>query len=131
MSEIAHVREVVRAVNDCWLNGWYDQLDQYFDDRVVLAQPGFAGYIEGRDALLASYREFGEKAHVRCFQPGTPSVHVRGDTAVCTAPFVICYERDGCTVEETGTDLLVFSRTDGHWTIVWRTVVMGSPAPAA
>lgn len=128
MSEIAHVREVVRAVNDCWLNGWYEQLDQYFDDRVVLARPGFSGCIQGRDALLASYREFGERAHVRRFEPGTPVVHVRGDTAVSTAPFAICYECDGRTVEETGTDLLVFSRADGHWAIVWRTVVMGAPS---
>lgn len=131
MSEVAHVREVIRAVNDCWLNGWYDQLDQYFDDSVVLERPGFAGRIEGREALIASYREFGERAHVRRFQSGTPSVHVRGDTAVCTAPFVVCYEHDGRSVEESGTDLLVFARADRRWVIVWRTVVMDSAAPAA
>lgn len=124
MSDIAHVREVIRAVNDCWLNGWYDQLDQYFDDHVVLALPGFLDRIDGRTALVASYREFGEKATVRRFEPSPPSIHVRADTAVATSRFAITYEIDGRLYEERGTDLLVFARIDGRWKIVWRTVVM-------
>ena len=130
MSDIAHVREVIRAVNDCWLNGWYDQLAQYFDEHVVLALPGFADRIEGRRALVASYRDFGEKATIRRFEPLPPMIQLRGDAAVATCGFSIAYEIGGRAYEEKGTDLLVFARADCRWTIIWRTVVTAHAATA-
>jgi ketosteroid isomerase-like protein len=131
MSDTRSIVDLVRAVNDCWRNGWYEQLPQYFDPDVVLAIPGFAKQIVGRDALVASYQEFGEQAVIKEFEAELPTVHVRGDTAVSTAPFRIVYEKDGRKADESGTDVLVLNRCGKRWCIVWRTVVMSSLAVLA
>jgi ketosteroid isomerase-like protein len=126
MSDTRSIVDLVRAVNDCWRNGWYDHLPEYFDPDVVLAVPGFAKQIVGRDALVASYQEFGEKATIKQFESELPNVHVRGDTAISTAPFRMVYEIDGRTSDEKGTDILVLGRCGKRWCIVWRTVVMNT-----
>jgi len=38
---IQEIIQLVQAINDCWLEGRYDELESYFHDGMVLAMPGF------------------------------------------------------------------------------------------
>jgi hypothetical protein len=125
MSDTQRVVEIIRAINDCWLGGRYEDLDRYFHESMVVAMPGFEKRVEGREAIVASYREFGESAAVRRFETGTPYVDVVGATAVSTTRFEIDYELAGEEYVESGTDLLVFQEAGGEWRVVWRTVITG------
>ncbi len=124
MSGAQEVLEIVRAINECWLEGRYDELRTYFSEDMVLAMPGLEERVEGREAIVDSYRQFGESAKVRVFEGGTPHVDVIGPTAVATAGFEIEYELGGTAYREAGTDLLVLQRDTGTWRVVWRTVVV-------
>jgi hypothetical protein len=112
MSEAHRVLEIVRAINDCWLEGRYDELRTHFAEEMVLAMPGFEDRVEGREAIVDSYRQFGES--------------VIGPTAVATASFEIEYVLGGATYREAGTDLLVLQRNAGTWRVVWRTVMVST-----
>jgi hypothetical protein len=109
------VASIAAAINDAWVNGRFDELREYFHTDVVLAQPGLARRIVGRDALIDSYRQFAAEA-AGSFRAGEIRVDAAGDSAVTTMPWT--------TDEERGWDLLVFGKRDGRWVVVWRTIVV-------
>jgi ketosteroid isomerase-like protein len=128
MEDVKEIRDIVAAINAAWTGGQYDAIAPYVADHVVMAPPGEDTRVLGRDAYIASFRQFAEVATVKTFVPGTPRVDVVGNTAVAVCPFVIAYEMDRETYREQGTDLLVFARPLGQWKIVWRTVT-SEPQP--
>jgi hypothetical protein len=105
----------VSRINDAWLNGRFDELRDYLHADVVLAQPGLARRIVGRDAVIAAYRQFAAEA-AQSFRAGEVRVDAAGDSAVTTMPWT--------TDQERGWDLLVFGKREGRWVVVWRTVVV-------
>lgn len=127
MSETDRVTGVVRAINQAWVGGRYDELERWFHPEMVLAMPGFAERVEGRGPIIDSYRDFGEKAAMHEFEAGEPRIDVVGPTAISTMDFEIDYEYEGARSREAGTDLLVLHRSDEGWRVVWRTVLMRSP----
>ncbi len=118
------IEAVVRAINDAWLAGRFDELRHYFHPDVVLAQPGFAQRMVGREALIDSYRDFTREAKINAFTPGEVHIDAAGDSAVITMPWEMDYEIGGQRYGERGWDLLVFGRREGRWVVVWRTVVV-------
>ena len=117
-------REIVARINSAWPAGRFDELRDYFHPDVVLAQPGFAKRTVGRDALIASYRDFVNSAAIHSFTPGEVQIDDSGDSAVTTMPWEMDYTIEGQRYEEHGWDLLVFGKRDGRWVVVWRTVVV-------
>lgn len=115
---------VIAAINDAWLHGRFDELEEYFHPDVVLARPGFASRTVGRDALIDSYREFAAEGTIHSFAAEEPHVDAAGDSAVTTTRWTIDYSTSGQRSVEHGWDLLVFGKRDGRWVVVWRTVVM-------
>ena len=109
------LHEIVRNINDAWLHGRFDELRDYFHPDAVLAQPGVAKRMVGRDALIDSYRRFAAEA-AGSFRAGEIHVDSAGDSAVTTMPWT--------TDDERGWDLLVFGKREGRWVVVWRTVVV-------
>ena len=130
MEDIKEIREIVSSINEAWVVGNYDAIAPHVADHVVMAPPGDDGRVLGRDAYVASFRQFAEIATVKSFVPATPRVDVIGNTAVAVCPFEIEYEMEGETYREKGTDLLVFARPLGQWKIVWRTVTSEPQASA-
>jgi Domain of unknown function (DUF4440) len=110
-----NVRMIVAAINDAWLNGRFDELRDYFHPDVVLAQPGMARRVVGREAVIDNYRQFAAEA-AGSFEAGEIRVDDAGESAVTTMPWT--------TDDERGWDLLVFGKRDGRWVVVWRTVVV-------
>ena len=118
------LQEIVTRINSAWLAGRFDELRDYFHPDVVLAQPGFAKRTVGREALIASYRDFVNSATIHSFTPGEVQIDDSGDSAVTTMPWEMDYTIEGRRYHERGWDLLVFGKREGRWVVVWRTVVV-------
>lgn len=117
------VRETIAALTRAWLEGRFDELAGYFHPEVVVVAPGGAGRAEGREACVASYREFMTIAVVHEFVPEPPQVDAWESAAVALCPFTIAYEMGGAEYREKGTDLLVLTNEAGAWQVRWRTMI--------
>ncbi len=117
----ADVRNVVRSMNAAWLDGRIDDLEPFFDENVVLAPPGGADRILGREAMIRSFRDYTEQATTHHFDEQEIHVDVIESVAVAVLHFSIRYEFSGQIFDETGTDLYVLTGSEGSWRIVWRT----------
>src|SRR5262245_51861981 len=122
MEDVRQIRSIVAAINEAWTTGRFDAIGQYVADHVVMAPPGQDSRVLGRDAYVASFRQYAEATWTESFKPLTPRVDVIGNTAVAVCPFSIVYEIDGSRYAEKGFDILVFARTADGWKIVWRTL---------
>jgi ketosteroid isomerase-like protein len=128
MESVREIRDIVTAINQAWVSGNYEAIGEYVAEHVVMAPPGLDGRVLGRDAYVASFRQFAEVARTRMFSPGVPRVDVIGNTAVAACPFTIAYELEGEAYRERGSDILVFARNAGVWKVVWRTLI-SEPEP--
>jgi ketosteroid isomerase-like protein len=122
MEDVRAIRDIVAAINQAWTTGDYEAIGPHVAEHVVMAPPGLEGRVLGREAYVASFRQFAEVARTRMFLPEVPRVDVIGSTAVATCPFTIAYDLEGASYREKGADILVFGRTGGRWQVVWRTV---------
>jgi ketosteroid isomerase-like protein len=116
------VRGVVREINEHWRNKRYERIGELLADDVVIAPSGSGDRVQGRSAYVQSYRDYDQAARTLEFHPGDPRIDVVGDVAVAVCPFDIAYEIEGKTHREHGRDVLVMSRSDGSWKVVWRTM---------
>jgi len=121
-SDVDAVRSVVRRINELWLGRQYDAIGELLAEQVVIAPPGSAERIRGREAYVRSYREYDQAATTLEFVPGDPRIDIVGDVAVAVCPFRIVYEMNGKTYRERGHEVLVLSRSGGGWRIAWRTM---------
>lgn len=115
------VARFVRDLNEAWLAGRIEDLYPFFHERVIVVPPGSAEGLVGRNAMVASYRQFAEQATIRRFEELGLGVDVFDKTAIATVRFAIVYELGGQVFDEFGTDLLVMVHGDQGWQIVWRT----------
>jgi ketosteroid isomerase-like protein len=116
------VSRTLSSINQAWLEGRPRDLEPYFDPKLVLLLPG-GSRVEGREALVQSFVDMRENARVHGFEESDRQVDVFGDTAVASFAFVLVYEREGMKYRATGRDLWVFSRGDGGWQAVYRTML--------
>ena len=81
MEDVKEIRGIVGAINEAWVAGRYEAIGPHVADHVVMAPPGEDSRVMGRDAYVASFRQFAEIAVVKEFVPATPRVDVIGNTA--------------------------------------------------
>lgn len=124
-SDCETITQIVKAINDCWLGGLFDELGAYFDEQMVLVMPGLTERVAGAEAIIESYRQFAEAAKVTSFEAEETVVDMLGSTAVATTNFDIEYELSDALYNECGSDLLIFQKKESEWRVVWRTVIMG------
>jgi ketosteroid isomerase-like protein len=122
-SQRAGVAEEMRLINAAWLEGKVDDMEGSIHPDFVMALPGFAGRVEGRDAMLAGFRDFCENAKVHEFRDHDLQIDVSGRTAVVTVQYEMTYERAGARYRATGRDLWVFEKHGDSWVAVWRTML--------
>lgn len=118
------IEEVIRKINNAWQKGPLDDLNDFFHHNMIIAGPDFQILGKGREACIKSYKDFGAAAVIHSCTEGTPEIHVQGDTAVAGYHFDIDYEIQGRRCHETGRDLFVFTRENGRWLAVWRTMIV-------
>ncbi len=116
------IRQIVKNINQAWLNDRFEELDQYLHPDVIFVLPRFSGRLEGRAACIESYRDFCAQAKVREYRDGEPLVDVFSATAIATYPFHMLYELADESYREDGFDTLVFAKGDGGWRAVWRSL---------
>jgi hypothetical protein len=114
--------QIVRSINDAWTGGRTQLLGLYFDEAIVVH-----GAAEGRDEVVASYREFVEAVEIEHFGERDPEVLLYGPTAVVSYRFEIAWSAEGERHEETGEEIWVFARRDEAWKAVWR-AMLSAPA---
>jgi uncharacterized protein (TIGR02246 family) len=123
-----HIRDLVTQINAAWTAGRPDDLASYLREDVVFVQPGFQVRTVGRDACVASYKEFLAQASVHTYEESDVTVDVYSNTAVLTYRFAITYSMEETRYADTGYDIFVFVREDGAWRAAWRTLAPDTPA---
>jgi hypothetical protein len=118
----ALVRQMQR-INRAWLDGNVETLTPMVHPEVVMALPGFTGRMQGRDVLLAGFRDFCQNAKVHEFRDHDYQSDVAGDTAVVTFKYDMVYERSGEQYRANGRDLWVFQSQGSEWIAVWRAML--------
>jgi hypothetical protein len=120
------IRNLLNRINEAWLEGHTESLNECFHDEVVVKGPDFQEMARGRDACVKSYADFIRMAVVKEFRASEPSIDLLGKVAVVTAPWAISYRMNHRDYLESGRDLLVLIREDCGWRVVWRAVLPAS-----
>jgi hypothetical protein len=113
----------MRRINKLWLDGNLEELASTLDPQIAMVFPGFTGGIQGREAVLAGFREFCSTAMVHGFVDTDYRCDVVSDTAVVTFKYDMVYEQNGKRYASTGRDLWVFRTHADTWMAVWRTMI--------
>lgn len=117
------VAQVLKQLNQAWIEGRFDRLTELVHPDVVLVTPGFEERIHGREAYVSGHRDFAENATVHDFSESAADVDVIGDVAVVNYRYEMDYDRSGQRYASTGRDLYVLHNTGGRWLVVWRTIL--------
>src|ERR1051325_5475571 len=88
---VTTLKATIEQINRVTMRGVTEDLSREFHEQVVFVSPDFTHKVQGRDACLATYRDFASLADVQEFKPGDPDVQVVTDTAVAPPPFDIRY----------------------------------------
>jgi hypothetical protein len=89
------IRDIVRDINEAWLERRPGELARFLDEEIVIAPPGFQGLVQGRQAAVDSYEQFVAAARVHAADFDEPDVQAWGDTAVATCRFTLDYAMGG------------------------------------
>lgn len=121
-SQANTIEQLVNRLNDCWINDKFENMDMFFHKQVVMLEPGTNRKITGREEMIDSYRNFAESAKVTDFRIRDLLIDVFETTAVAFYTYRIHYSVESTNYDETGSEILVFSRHNGRWVIIWRTI---------
>lgn len=117
------IRRLLSKINEAWLRGHTQELNNCFHDDVVVKGPEFQEMARGREACVRSYEDFIRLATVREFKAPQPVVDVFGSMAVAVGPWEISYTTSDKDYHESGHDLMILTREEGKWQVVWRAVL--------
>ena len=112
----------VAQLNREWVERHLDHLSQHCWEDVVLVLPGGTGRVQGRDAVVASFRDFTTTCELLEWSDRDWHVDHCGATAVVSYVFTMKYRRAGEVWRATGRDLYVLEQKSG-WQIAWRTML--------
>jgi ketosteroid isomerase-like protein len=122
------VRQILERINGAWRSGQAEQLGDYFHADMVIVGPGYKELGHGREACVASYRDFLQSSVVRAYRESNLVIREWGATAVATYEWEMDFEHGGRLHREAGTDLFVFERQGEKWLAVWRAVTFSPRA---
>ena len=108
----------VERLNATWTSGRVDELEQFFHDGMVAITPTDRLRLEGRDACVASWRRFVERAAIREWKTSDPLVRVFGEAAMATYYYDMLCEIDSKVVRLSGRDMFVLVHEGGRWLVV-------------
>jgi uncharacterized protein (TIGR02246 family) len=113
----------LERISAAWQTRRYDDLSQLFAEDMVFSIPGQTPRLEGRDAIVASYREFMDRITLTSYREDLHSVDVWGETAVASFRWDMEWLAAEVPNHETGCDVFAFRHVDGRWLAVWRTMI--------
>ena len=126
----AAVRVATAQINAAWRERRYDDLCQMFAEDMVFTLPGFSGLLQGREAIVASYREFIERVTLTSYREEPLVGNVWGDTALASYRRDMAWFSGGVPNHETGQDVFAFRlHTTRAWLAIWRTMTFDQKNP--
>jgi uncharacterized protein (TIGR02246 family) len=123
------IRDLLSKVNAAWLERRFEDLDALFAEDAVLVAPGFAARMAGRIACIETFREFMNRAAVTSYVEDDLRVSIYGDTAVADFAWEMTWTDADEPYRQHGRDLFVFTRRQGEWRVVWRTLFPVTSGP--
>jgi hypothetical protein len=117
------ITRILKDINKAWTEGNPDDLNEFFHEDMVIAQPGYERMAAGKIPCVESYKIFASSAKVLSFKESEPLIDIWGDTAAASYIFDLDYETKGKSYSDTGIDMFIFIRTEGKWKAVWRTII--------
>ena len=129
-AEVASAAATMRHINQAWQNGRLDELASMLHREMVMAVPGFVARAQGRDAILAGFRDYSENARTLELHEHDLQADVIGDVAIVTFRFDMMYERQGARSRATGRDFWILQKHSGSWLAIWRTMFDMEEHPA-
>jgi hypothetical protein len=117
------IRQLLKRINQAWVKGRLEELNECFDEEMVIVGPDFQTLGRGREACVRSYQEFIAAAVVHEYNEREPTIDVWANTAIAAYGWEIAYELNGQLSRESGQDLFVFARENGAWRAVWRAML--------
>ncbi len=121
--DIEYLEQLMKAINEAWLQQQFDRFDLYFHEEIVFNSPDFSRQIKGRDACVQSYRDFMRLATIDFFQTQSPQIDQSETTAVVKVPFEMHYRINEKNFREKGLDIFVCTDFQDRWVAVWRYMV--------
>ena len=122
-NEADEVRAALERISAAWQARRYDDLSQLFAEDMVFSLPGQATRLQGRDAIVASYREFMDRVTLTSYREDQQSVDVWGGMAIASFRWDMAWMAGGVPNHETGCDVFGLKVIDGRWLAVWRTMI--------
>jgi hypothetical protein len=120
----------MRRINRAWLDGDVERLASLVHPEMTMALPGFSGSVQGRDAVLAGFRDFVQNARIEEYRDEDLRADAAGETAVVTFRYDMIYALSGGRYHATGRDLWVFELQNNAWIAVWRAMLDMQESPA-
>ena len=117
------IRQTVKRVNEASRKGDIEALKHFCHKDVVIVPPGFVRRAEGRDTYLKSVEDFCAKGNILEYKEMSMKIDIFGDVAIVYYSYETKWEMKGKTFSETGNDVMVLSRNEGKWLLIWRTLI--------
>jgi hypothetical protein len=115
--------DALQSINRTWLEGRPQDMAPFLHPDIVMVLPGFAGRIAGKEAFVAGFVEFVNSTVLNEYGESDLQIDASEGTALTSYSFEMVYERQGVRYQSKGRDLWVFTRHDGDWLAVWRTML--------
>ncbi len=113
----------VEDMDRCWREGRLFDLDTYLADDVVIVAPDGKTRLEGLAAAMESYREFMAISSVEHYTTSDHTVTHRDDTVIVEYQWTMAWTSAGIDRNDKGREILVLTRREGHWRVIWRTQI--------
>ena len=117
------IRRTVEGINEASRKGDIEALKHFCHKDVVIVPPGFVQRAEGRDTYLKSVEDFCDTGTVLEYKELSMKIDVFGDIAIVYYSYETKWEMEGNTFSEKGNDVMVLSRNEGKWLLIWRTLI--------
>ena len=123
MTDRDHIQLLVKKINEAWVQGRPNDLNQYFHPDMVIVGPNLQPFCTGIEACVRSYQKLVTQARIQEYRESSAIVEVWASTAVATYFWEIAYSMFDKTARKTGHDLFVFHCDANSWKAVYRAVL--------
>lgn len=111
---------IIQKINQSWKIGNFSDFDKYFHENIVFNSPDFRNEINGKIACVQTYQNFADNSEVLMYEENNPKIVITENTAIATYEFEMRYKQNGKIYHETGIDILVLSKAENIWKVIWR-----------
>jgi uncharacterized protein (TIGR02246 family) len=120
MTPLADLQALLERFTAAWQASDSEALRGILHPDCVFVPPGGATRAQGRDACIATYRDFFARAEIVSYKE-EPVIDVFERVAIATVGWEMTWRMGGRDESATGRDVLVLETDGTRWQILWRT----------